>query len=98
MRVLTDDILAVLDCLLAAPPELRRVMRAELLARAAEAEGFRRAEGRVHPEYGGGSLMAAAASLPRRTRVGWSWEQADVRAEAIGLLQALGSSGDIPRR
>ncbi|MCT8160131.1 hypothetical protein [Pseudoruegeria sp. SHC-113] len=96
MGIRTDDILAVLDCLLAAPPELRRALRAELLARAVEAERYRRAEGRLHPEFGGGSLMAAAASLRQGARVPWDWAQPEARAEAIGLLQALGPASGTP--
>ncbi|SLN21765.1 hypothetical protein PSA7680_00826 [Pseudoruegeria aquimaris] len=100
--VLTDDLLAALDCLMAAPPQARAGLRAQMIARAQAAEACRRRNGRMHPVFGGGSLMAAAASLQARPAVRWRWQDPQVCREAIALLRAFAagaSSGpaDQPR-
>lgn len=61
MRPVTlGDLAAAARVLLAQPEALRPAAMAALIARTEAADQLRRAEGRHHPLYGNGTLMAAA--------------------------------------
>ncbi len=53
--------------LLVTQSERRRVML-DLIRQAAQADRFRRANGRPHPQFGTGSLMSCASRLPLAPR------------------------------
>lgn len=66
MRPVTlGDLAAAARVLLAQPEGLRPAAMAALIARAEAADLLRRTEGRHHPVYGNGTLMAAALAHPR---------------------------------
>lgn len=66
MRPVTlGDLAAAARVLLAQPEGLRPAAMAALIARAEAADRLRLAEGRHHPLYGNGTLMAAALAHPR---------------------------------
>lgn len=66
MRPVTlGDLSAAARVLLAQPERLRPAAMAALIVRAEAADSLRRAEGRYHPLYGNGTLMAAALAHPR---------------------------------
>ena len=62
--VLHGDLSSAARALLAAPPEQREALCARLFHQAEAADRFRLCEGRLHPEWGNGSLMAAARKYP----------------------------------
>ncbi|MEM9011822.1 MAG: hypothetical protein AAGE18_11375 [Pseudomonadota bacterium] len=61
--LLRADVVACARALLAAP--CWSAAFADILARAAEADRWRRAEGRLHPRFGDGSLEAATQGLAK---------------------------------
>ena len=63
--VTLGDLAAAARVLLARPQAQRPAAMAALIARAEAADRLRRAEGRHHPLYGNGTLMAAALAHPR---------------------------------
>jgi hypothetical protein len=66
MRPVTlGDLAAAARVLLAQPEALRPAAMAALIARAEAADRLRQAEGRHHPLYGNGTLMAAALAHPQ---------------------------------
>lgn len=66
MRPVTlGDLAAAARVLLAQPEAQRPAAMAALIARAEAADRLRQAEGRHHPLYGNGTLMAAALAHPR---------------------------------
>jgi len=60
------DLVAAAGALAAVAPDQRRALMARLLAEARAADVFRRREGRIHPAFGNGTLMAAALARPQR--------------------------------
>ena len=59
--LLHGDIVAAARVLLAVPAERREVAMASLLTASDIADRYRKTMGRAHPQYGTGSLMAAAS-------------------------------------
>ncbi|WP_417721222.1 hypothetical protein [Salipiger sp.] len=62
--VMHGDLVAAARALLAAAPGARWRLARDLVARADAADRFLDRHGRVHPEWGNGTLMAAALVLP----------------------------------
>ncbi len=62
--VLPGDLVAAGRALLAAPPGERAGLARRLLRDADAADRFRKRLGRAHPEWGNGTLMAAALARP----------------------------------
>lgn len=66
MRPLTHgDLVAAACAVLSLRPEDRESGIARMIAQAEAADRFRRRNGRAHPAWGNGSLMAAALMRPR---------------------------------
>jgi len=63
--VLHGDVSMAARVLLSVPDPVRPIRMARLLREAEAADSHRRRTGRAHPVWGNGSLMAAAARLPR---------------------------------
>ena len=63
--VLHGDLVAAARALRAVPGADRAALMRRMLAQAGWADAYRRALGRAHPEWGDGSLMAAAARFPQ---------------------------------
>ncbi|MGD9862291.1 MAG: hypothetical protein AB7S99_03670 [Pseudodonghicola sp.] len=62
--VLHGDLSSAARALLAVPPAARAGLCARLLEQAEQADAFRLRNGRLHPRWGNGSLMAAARRQP----------------------------------
>ncbi|MBM7068026.1 hypothetical protein [Actibacterium sp. 188UL27-1] len=63
--VVFTDVAFAARALLALPADLREERAARLVRQAAVADRYRRRFGKAHPAWGNGSLMGAAARLPR---------------------------------
>ncbi|MFA5537668.1 MAG: hypothetical protein WCZ72_01200 [Gemmobacter sp.] len=63
--VLHGDLVAAARALRAVPGAERPALMRRMLAQAGWADAYRRALGRAHPEWGDGSLMAAAGRFPQ---------------------------------
>ncbi len=66
LRVLHGDLVAAARTLHAAPPAQRDALLRRMLVAADLADRHRRRQGRPHPHYGTGSLMASAQRWPQR--------------------------------
>jgi len=64
--VLHGDVVAAARALRAVPAAQRPRLVRRIIAAAEFADRYRRRVGRAHPDFGGGSLMAAAGAWPRR--------------------------------
>ncbi|MBK5928306.1 hypothetical protein [Rhodobaculum claviforme] len=64
--VLHGDVVAAARVLLCVPEVRRGRVMAELLRAADLADRYRRVTGRVHPDFGTGSLLAASAAWTRQ--------------------------------
>lgn len=87
------DVIAAARAMLAVPEAGRRAVLAAMLAEAAAAEAFRRRHGRAHPEWGNGSLMAAAMARARVAEPGLG--DAGYRDCLVAVLEALGGGGAV---
>ena len=63
--VMLDDLTVAARALLAVPEAERAALADKLVTHARRADRYRRIRGRVHPKWGGGSVMAAAMAEPR---------------------------------
>jgi hypothetical protein len=81
------DLVAAAGALAAVPPARRGALMVRLLAQAQAADAFRRREGRMHPVFGNGTLMAAALACPQAAPPPGGVEALAVLAEALeGVL------------
>lgn len=64
--ILYGDVVCAARALLELPEAAQRVALRAMLARAAAADAYRKRFGRVHPDWGNGSLMGVARRRPLR--------------------------------
>jgi hypothetical protein len=64
-RVGLGDLVAAAGALAAVPFGDRGALMVQMLTEAETADAFRRREGRMHPEFGNGTLMAVALARPQ---------------------------------
>ncbi len=89
--VRSDDLLAVLDVLVPLPSAERAAAAQDLIACANTAMEVVRVRKRQHPEWGNGSLMAAALARQgcRKRRRNWSFDDPAVCHATTVFLAAL---------
>ncbi len=85
-----SDISSAARVLLGAPPEKRRALCQEMIEEANAADRFLRRLGKVHPNYGNGTLRAAA--LKRLPGAEPSFDDADYRDCFAEVLRQIGHS------
>ncbi|WP_456300435.1 DUF7742 family protein [Thalassococcus lentus] len=85
--VLPDDLFAAARACLAVPPHVRFAHAQSLVGAAMVADAYRQRNNRLHPVFGGGTLMAAALAHEQvsEARV----DNADFRECLIDVLRAL---------
>jgi len=94
--VLHGDVSAAARALLAAAAEDRQALGARLLDQAEAADRHRLRTGRLHPQWGNGSLMGAARRYPLAVEPGF--DDPDYCACMILILQALRACGSTRKR
>ncbi|NNE53829.1 MAG: hypothetical protein HKN30_15670 [Sulfitobacter sp.] len=90
--VLISDLRAVMRVLVAAIPEDRARLCRRIVREAELADRYTRRLGRVHPQWGNGTLMAAAARFPMGPEL--SWNRPAGLASLRCLTEALAAERD----
>jgi hypothetical protein len=93
LPVLHGDLSWGARALLAAPPDQRAALARSLLACAERAGRHVRRRGALHPQWGDGSLMAVAGTLPRAREP--FIDDPDYCACLITLLRAIARHKDV---
>ena len=70
--VLQSDVVSVARVLLRHPADEREALAAELIRRADAADRYARRLGKCHPDWGNGTLLAAAHKAPLAPERAWN--------------------------
>jgi len=91
------DLVAAARALAAVPRGQRRAVMAQMLSEAEAADTFRRREGRLHPRYGNGTLMAVALARPQGGRTPGEVQSLACLAQALEAVLCW-SGGTAPAK